>query len=252
MFRIEFKMLKLIAMDLDDTIAEIGQPILPETVECLLQLQGEGIKLVLMSGKPAPYLSGLIRQSGLKNIILAGDNGGVIYYNQEFPPYNPMILEMTSLAAEELNKIRKLMLAEFGERIWIQPNQVSLSVFGRENNIKKVYEFIDRVFADERIKHLKNFKTVGALDILPLNIDKGIALKHIQHELNISMEDTAVIGDGRNDVPMFLQGKIRITFPKSIEIFHHLGPKIIKNITEALQFLLELAHFERTVNLESD
>jgi len=245
-------MLKLIAMDLDDTLADIGEPILPEMMELLRQLQGEGIKLILMSGKPAPYLSGLIRQSGLKNIILAGDNGGVIYFNQEFPPHNPIMLEMTTLAAEELNKIRKLLLAEFGERIWIQPNQVALSVFSRENNIKKVYDFIDRVFKDERIKHLKNFKTVGALDILPLNIDKGVALKHIQHELNISMEDTAVIGDGRNDVPMFLQGKIKISFPKSIEIFQHLGPKIVKGIKEALKFLLELVHFERTVNLDSD
>lgn len=247
-------MLKLVALDLDDTLAEIGQPILPETMELLQQLQEEGIKLVLMSGKPAPYLSGLIRQSGLKNIILAGDNGGVIYFSHKFPPEKPTILEMSSMATEESHKIRKLLLAEFGERIWIQPNQVALSVFSKENNIKKVYEFIDRVFADERIKHLKNFKTVGALDILPLNIDKGVALKHIQHELNIPVEETAVIGDGRNDVPMFLHGKIRITFLKSIEIFKdfkYLGLKIVKDIQDALKFLLDLTHFERTMNLDS-
>ena len=238
-------MLQLIAMDLDDTLAKTNEPILAETVELLRQLQQEGMKLILTSGKPAPYLSGLVRQSGLENIILAGDNGGVIYFNQEFPPRNPIILEMTSEAAEELTKIRNLMLAEFGGTIWIQPNQVTLSIFSRENNIKAVYDFCDRVFEEAQIKNLKNFKTVGALDIIPLNIDKGVGLKLIQQEFKIPMEDTAVIGDGRNDVPMFLQGKLKITFPKSAAIFKPLNPKIVKDIQASLKFLLELVLSEK-------
>jgi len=244
-------MLQLVAMDLDDTLAKTNQPILAETLELLHQLQQIGIILVLTSGKPAPYLSGLARQSGLENIILMGDNGGVIYFNQEFPPRQPTVLEMASEAAEELLKMRNLMLAEFGETIWIQPNEVTLSIFGRENNIDKVYDFCDRVFEEEQIKYLKNFKTVGALDIIPLNIDKGVGLKLIQQELYIPMENTAVIGDGRNDVPMFLQGEIRITFPKSAEIFRHLYPKIVKNVQAALKFLLDLTYSERIETLNN-
>lgn len=232
-------------MDLDDTLAKTNRPILPATVELLQQLQQEDIQLVLTSGKPGPYLSGLIRQSGLENIILVGDNGGVIYFNPEFPPRNPLVLEVTSATAEELKRIRDLFLAEFGETIWIQPNQVTLSIFSRENNIDAVYGFCDRVFEEEQIQYLKNFKTVGALDIIPLNIDKGVGLRVIQQELNIPMEDTAVIGDGRNDVPMFLEGKVRITFPKSVEIFQHLNPEIVEDIQAALQFLLELVYSEK-------
>jgi HAD superfamily hydrolase (TIGR01484 family) len=240
-------MLQLIAIDLDGTLADYNAPILPETIQLLQQLQKEGIKLVFATGKAICHLAGVVRQSGLENIILVGDNGGVIHFNHHYPPKNPRVLEMTTAAAAEMEKIRKALLVEFGDKIWIQPNQVTLSLFGRTIDISKTYEFCDRIFEQEKIKHLKNFKTVGALDIIPRNIDKGVALKFIQKELRIPMEDTAVIGDGSNDVPMFLQGKLRITFPKSASIFIQLVPKIVKEINAALKFLLELSQFEKTM-----
>ncbi|HUX99668.1 MAG TPA: HAD-IIB family hydrolase [Candidatus Deferrimicrobium sp.] len=241
-------MLQLIAMDLDGTLADYNASILPETVQLLQQLQGEGIKLVFATGKAICHLAGLVRQSGLENVILVGDNGGVIHFNHHYPPKNPRVLEMTNAAAAEMETIRKALLAEFGEKIWIQPNQVTLSLFGRSIDIAKAYEFCDRIFEREKIKHLKSFKTAGALDIIPRNIDKGVALKLIQQELQIPMEHTAVIGDGSNDVPMFLQGKLRQTFPKSAEIFMQFVPKIVKDINTALKFLLELSQFEKNMN----
>ncbi|NVM52617.1 MAG: HAD family phosphatase [Candidatus Helarchaeota archaeon] len=240
-------MLQLVAMDLDGTLADLNQPIQLETVKLLQQLQKEEVKLILTSGKPTSYLSGLVRQVGLKNMILIGDNGGVIHFNHAFPPRNPLVLEMTSVAKEEMEKVRTALLKEFGEKIWIQPNQVTLSLFGMDFDIAEVYAFCDRIFEEEKISHLKNFKTGGALDIIPLNIDKGVALKIIQEELKIPLEDTAVIGDGKNDVPMFLYGKIRITFARTAEIFKQFAPKIVKDINAALQFLIELSQFEKTL-----
>jgi HAD superfamily hydrolase (TIGR01484 family) len=242
-------MLQLVAMDLDGTLADFGNPIQPKTVELLKQLQSDGVKLILSSGKPASYVAGLVRQLGLKDIIVIGDNGGVIWFNHDFPPPKPIVLEMTSVAKKEMEEIREALLEEFGDKVWIQPNQITFSLFGRENNIEKVYEFIDRVFTEKKIKHLKNFKTGGALDVIPLNIDKGIALKLVQKELNIPIEDTAVIGDGSNDLPMFLQAKIRITFAKSAEIFIQLVPKVVPDIDTALKFLIDLVQFEQNMIL---
>ncbi|MFX1293787.1 MAG: HAD family hydrolase [Promethearchaeota archaeon] len=238
-------MLQLTVMDLDGTLAEFNNSIQPNTIKLLQQLQNEGIQLVFISGKPASYVAGLIRQAGLEKVICIGDNGGVIWFSHDFPPHNPIILEMTNEAAKEMKIIHEAIIAEFDDSVWIQPSQVTFSLFGRENNIAEVNDFIDRIFKEKQIKHLKNFKTDGALDILPLNIDKGIALKLVQSKLNIPIKDTAVIGDGSNDFPMFLQGKIRITFPKSAELFKQLVPKIVPKIDDALKFLVDLSQFEK-------
>ncbi|MFX1298962.1 MAG: HAD family hydrolase [Promethearchaeota archaeon] len=244
-------MIQLIAMDLDNTLAEYNRPIQPETIKLLQQLQKIGLKLVFTSGKPTSYLAGLVRQVGMENIILVGDNGGVITFNHEYPPKKSIIMEIDNTAKEELKIIRDSILKEFGDRIWVQPNEITFSLFGKDIDIIIVYNFCDRVFREKQFKHLKSFKTGGALDILPFNIDKGIALKFIQKELNIPIADTAVIGDGSNDFPMFLQGKIRITFPKSAQQFINLEPKVVPTINAALKFLIDLVQFERNTILDT-
>ena len=121
-------MFQLLVMDLDGTLADFDSPIQSETVELLRQLQKEGVRIVVASGKPACYVSALVRQTGLENVILIGDNGGVIYFDHRFPPSNPIVMEMTSAAAEEMKKVKSAILAEYGNKIWIQPNQVTLSL----------------------------------------------------------------------------------------------------------------------------
>ncbi len=240
-------MIQLIAMDLDGTLADYDDEIKPSSIGLLDQLQQEGIKLIIASGKPASYVSGVIRQTGLKDVIIVGDNGGVIWFNHAFPPKEPFIMEMKSAAANELKLVRDAITKKFGQKVWVQPNQLTYSLFSRGIDIAEVYEFCDRIFKEKNIKSLINFKTGGALDILPRTIDKGIALKYIQDKFNIPLEGTAVIGDGSNDVPMFQHGKIRISFPESAAVFKDLGPKIVPDIDAALRFLLSLAQFEKNV-----
>ena len=244
-------MLRLVAMDLDGTLADFNTAIQPETIELLKKLQNDGVRLVLASGKPISYLAGLTRQLGLEELIIIGGNGAITWFNYEFPQPKTIRMEMTAAATVELEKVKKAILGEFGEKIWIQPNEIAFSLFAKDVPIQEVYDYCDRIFKAEEIKHLKSFKTGGALDVVSLNIDKGIALKLVQEELNIHLEDTAVIGDGNNDIPMFLRGKLRLTFPKSAEIFMNLVPKIVKDINAALKFLLDLLQFEKSTIMDS-
>ncbi len=244
-------MLQLVAMDLDGTLADFNTAIQPETIELLKKLQDEGVKLILTSGKPISYLAGLVRQVGLNDMIIIGGNGSIIWFNYRFPPQKTIMMEMTTAAMKELEKVKKAIINEFGEKIWIQPNEIAFSLFGKDVEIQRVYDFCDGLFKEQQIKHLKSFKTGGALDVVPLNMDKGVALKLIQEELNIHLEDTAVIGDGNNDIPMFLRAKLRLTFPKSAEIFKHLVPKVVKDINAALKFLLDLLQFEKNTILDT-
>ncbi|TFG05969.1 MAG: HAD family hydrolase [Promethearchaeota archaeon] len=244
-------MIRLVAMDLDGTLAEFNKPILPETLAFLKELQANEITLVITSGKEIGHVTGVVRQSGLTDIILVAENGAFINFGHQYPPSRTIMLDMTTAAAEELKRVRDVFLTQFGAKIWIQPNQSSFTIFRTEVETQKIYDFCDQVFKELEIKHLKNFKTEGAIDILPRNIDKGVAIKLIQNELNLNIEETAVIGDGKNDIPMFLQGKLRITFPKSAQTFQQFIPKIMKDINAALKFLLDLIQFEKSTLLDN-
>ena len=67
-------MLKAAVFDLDGTLCAVGKAILPETLALLEQLQRRGVQLALSSGKPIYYLCGLLRQTGLRDVILMGEN----------------------------------------------------------------------------------------------------------------------------------------------------------------------------------
>ncbi|MGN1262261.1 MAG: HAD family hydrolase, partial [Candidatus Enteromonas sp.] len=66
---------RLVALDLDDTLAPIAKPASMEAVSSLRALEERGTVIALCSGKPLYYLTGFARQLGLKDIYLIGENG---------------------------------------------------------------------------------------------------------------------------------------------------------------------------------
>ena len=116
----------------------------------------DGYLLIFASGKPASYVSGVIRQTGLKDVIIVGDNGGVIWFNHAFPPKEPFIMEMESAAADELRVVRDAITKKFGDNVWVQPNQLTYSLFSRGIDVAEVYKFCDHVFKEKQIKNLVN------------------------------------------------------------------------------------------------
>ena len=48
---------KLIALDLDGTLKDSNNQITPKTREALIQVQKQGVKIVLASGRPTAALS---------------------------------------------------------------------------------------------------------------------------------------------------------------------------------------------------
>ena len=69
------KQQKLIVFDLDRTLADIGAGILPADIEALKALERKGARIAICSGKPTYYLCGFMRQVGLEQPILVGENG---------------------------------------------------------------------------------------------------------------------------------------------------------------------------------
>ena len=69
----------VVILDVDGVLAEHGQPVSSE-ISGLVRGISQRSLIALASGKPASYLEGLSRGMGLSNVIIIGENGGVIYF----------------------------------------------------------------------------------------------------------------------------------------------------------------------------
>ena len=68
-------MIKLLVFDLDSTLAPIGEEMEWENVRLLRELEKKGARIAVCSGKSCDYLCGFLRQLGLSNPIMIGENG---------------------------------------------------------------------------------------------------------------------------------------------------------------------------------
>ena len=76
----------MIIFDLDSTLAPLGKGIGGKELEVLQNLEMMGVRIALCSGKTCDYLCGFLRQVGLKNPIMIGENGAVIRFGVDLPP----------------------------------------------------------------------------------------------------------------------------------------------------------------------
>jgi hypothetical protein len=221
--------IKLIALDVDGTIAEPGEPVKIEIAEKLRNFEARGIKIALLSGKNTSYLSGLARGMGIKEPLIIGENGCIIFYPAEM---REIRLEERS---PEISIIESKVLTNFTNSIWLQPNQVELTIFPRDKNaLPTIISFINRIIQSFNKKVIV-FEHIDAIDILPFGLDKGKALAKIKEVHNIKRDEIIAVGDSSNDIPMFREAVLSIIIGN--KIIHTNGAKKFQTISEALVFL---------------
>ncbi|ADH98343.1 HAD family hydrolase [Salisediminibacterium selenitireducens] len=198
--------IKLLAFDIDNTLAQINEPILDETVQALRDFENQGLTIAFVSGKPAIYIAGLVRQVGLKNPVIIGENGLSTYYGCGVPPKK--IIEndtVTERDRELLFDVRKTLTDEYGERIWFQPNEVSVTIFPKDiGEIGTMKQTVEEIFRSEAVRDALVFYThADSIDIAPKLVNKGAAVKALLQEEGWTAEEMIAVGDGENDVPTF-------------------------------------------------
>ena len=194
-------MLKLAVFDLDGTLAGLGKPVEPAVVEKLRELEASGVRIAVCSGKPTYYLCGFLRQVGLNAPILVGENGAVIQFGVDLPPKEYRVLPYSEAARESIRLLRR----EFDKvlpQMWYQPNVTGLTPFPAE---AEEFEIIAACVEANRhrIADVEVYRYVDAFDITPMGINKGSGIAYLAQWLGITAEETAAVGDGINDYPMF-------------------------------------------------
>jgi HAD superfamily hydrolase (TIGR01484 family) len=210
-FKKECGRMKLMAFDVDGTLSDHGTAIPHDVAVRLRDFENQGINIAIVSGKPAYYLAGLARGMGLEKAKLIGENGCVIF--------DSATLEETHLAERPLalDEIESQVLAEFKEKVWIQPNRIALTIFPKNHEeIPLLAEYIR-----DRIAPIKNdvlmYVHVDAVDIIPVGVDKGNAMRKLMKDLQMDKERILAFGDSTNDLPMFEEAGQVILIGQKIE-----------------------------------
>lgn len=194
-------MIKLVAFDLDGTLAKIGEPISKKTIALLKELEENGITIAISSGKPTYYLCGVVRQIGLKNAILIGENGAVVQYGITLPPKKYMLLNNDNSANSNIKFFKDEVLNRFPS-IWTQPNTAIFTPFPKR---KEEFDVIEKLINDNKNKtdNISIYRFIDCFDFIPKNISKGNALKIIGKDLGIDSGEMISVGDSVNDYSMF-------------------------------------------------
>lgn len=194
-------MIKLIVFDLDNTLAEHGKGIASSDIVKLKELEAMGVRIAICSGKPVHYLSGFMRQVGLKKPILLGENGAVLQVGVELPPREFYILPYSKETKETLVNIKAEIDAKL-PNIWYQPNMVGVSPFPKHEEEFEVIEVLLHENAS-KLQDVKVYRHIDCFDIIPNGIDKKAGLHFLAQKMNYLQEEIIAIGDGVNDYPMF-------------------------------------------------
>lgn len=236
-------MIKLAVFDLDGTLAELGKGILPQDIELLKAIEDKGVTIAISSGKPTYYLCGFMRQVGLENPILIGENGAVIQFGVDLPPKQFYVLPYSKEAKQTISFIKEEVSARF-PHMWFQPNEVGITPFPRnEEEFAWIENFLCASAGVSRdagmvrdvdvsreagmirdvdvsrdasmiqdadvsrdasiIRDVDVYRHVDSFDVVPKGIDKKAGLECLGKLLHVSAEETVAVGDGVNDYPMF-------------------------------------------------
>lgn len=236
-------MIQLIVFDLDSTLAPIGKGMGEEELKNFRMLENAGVQIAICSGKTCDYLCGFMRQIGLKNPILIGENGAVIRFGIELPPKQHYRVPFSKDAVEALKKIRKILEERF-PHIWFQPNKVGVTPFPTTEEEFEEIAFLLEEYS-ECLKDVAVYRHVDSFDIVPAGIDKAVGVSYLMEVMGVSAKEIMAVGDGVNDYSMFaLAG-----FSVGVNVEEEWRVNVnCKNTLEMLQFIKEYLQEYNTKN----
>ena len=212
-------MKKLLVFDLDGTLCPDDKPMKFEDVEALRNLERDGCKIAVCSGKPVHYLCGFMRQVGIEEPILAGENGGIIQFGIVMPCDRVYHYPVSDEASRQLAAVKSCIDSLAAEKyapgdLWFQPNEVEVTPFVKEGSmLDDIAGAIDKL----DLSSINVYRFSDCFDFIPDNISKGNCLKYLASILGIDPADTIAFGDAVNDVSMFEAAGVSVKIGRSLE-----------------------------------
>ncbi len=226
---------RLVVFDLDGTLAPIGQGMSQENIDLLKKISEKGMKIAICSGKPTYYLCGFVRQMGIPDMILLGENGAVIQFGINLPPQIYCTLPYERSVKSALRQIEE-DIGDMLPDIWFQPNSVGVTPFPRnEEEFQKIEDYMKE--HEELLEGIETFRHVDSVDFVPSGLTKYDGLQKLTQMTGIMADEMIAVGDGVKDAPMFRYAGLSLGIQLPEE---DMADRNFASITESMEYILSL------------
>ncbi|CAJ1178808.1 Cof-type HAD-IIB family hydrolase [Companilactobacillus nantensis] len=227
-------MIKLIALDIDQTLLNSQSKITADTKHALQKALQQGIKVVLCSGRPLAGVSPYLNELGI-----AGDEQYAITYNGALiesvsgkvlsrqtlnnADYRRIVKYVTDnkmqyyvlgddskvyTSDHDINRIAVVQAWENSAGIYVRtPDELpadfeipKAAIVGEKETLDEYETPVKQEFSDDYyvVRAADNF-----LELMHKNVNKGSGLTKLTSLLDIKPEEVMAFGDEQNDLPMF-------------------------------------------------
>ncbi len=209
-------MIKLIALDLDDTLLNSKKEIDEDTIIYLKELMNNGIKVFFASARG--YYA-LIDYANILNPTGFIYNGGsTIMINNKLIYENTISLDVSKKIYDDVKKIESL------SNIMLEDKNGVYNMHPKNKNVKKIdksftvgYPFykitlqIDDILEAEKLVNkyendlsIIQYRLENNYRFASLDSNKGTALKYLMEYYGFKKDEVLAIGDDVNDLDMYL------------------------------------------------
>jgi len=199
---------QVIATDIDYTLTDADLRLDTTTIEKIRELEGRGVKVILISGRTLPATGSLAQLIGTSGLVVA-ENGGVIAKYQT--PNS--VLGRIENARAALRILRKRM----GRKVIERPDS-KLGLRLSSVSLERSFDFeAGRAVLRESRTRADLVDTGVAYILLDARINKGYALARLAQLAKLPLDHSAGIGDNYNDLSLFRKVAHRIAVANAPE-----------------------------------
>lgn len=198
----DLEWLKVIATDVDGTLANKNYQLNLNAVNYIRKLENLGIKVILITGHTFPTVSTLSQYIGTSGPVVA-ENGCVIGFK-----WDPVLLG-------EPPKERNRLIETMSELGFYSPPANKFKfidlAFKRTEKSKYITSSQVREYINQRgFKGLEVSDSGFAIHVAPRGLNKGIGLREALRMIDTDPSHAIYIGDGENDIPGFKVARVSI------------------------------------------
>ncbi len=252
----------ILVLDLDGTLTNSEKKITPPTRKALIEIQQNGKKVVLASGRPTPGIISLAKELRLGDYgsyILSFNGGKIINCATGNTIYNKLLPDSVASTIYDIVKKYDVDLLTYTDKeilSGIKPNQytelesqINNMPIIRVDDFPKAIDFsVNKLLITgepslaekieiqlkEKFHSLLNIYRSEPffLEIMPQNIDKAHSLQKLLNYLGMSADQMICCGDGFNDLTMIEYAGLGVAMENAQPILKKTADYITKSNDE--------------------
>lgn len=217
-------MIKLLAIDIDDTTADKNGDISSANIEAIKNLENAGVRVVIATGRSANCLLDTANILGLEHNLHTGVNGAMVVdgTTKEVTPLKLISKDKYKDIITTLREKNEELGAytDVGVMLENAPNLgIPIRFFHGAENVKEgdvmTMDTSFRVMSYYKdSKHLEYMRSLcpdglyttansGIIDYMPEGVNKFLGVSYILNQYKVNKNEFASIGDQESDIEMF-------------------------------------------------